>query len=278
MAHNITKSPITYYGGKTSIMPYILPLVPEHRTYVEPFFGGGELFWNKQPAKNETINDVLDVVINFYRVLRTNFTALKRSIDATLISRTINNEAQTLIRAQKYGVTVDRVKLAWAFWLCSNFSHMHKLTGGYKQQRSGGKSVPQELQRKKREFTDHLVARIENATIECETWEKVVEARDSAECFVYLDPTYPGTDRGSHHPFTWKDLEDLLSWCEQCESKFLLSNYNSPTLSRFVKRNGWRKQEIVHELKAPRKGGTQTHKVEVLVSNYDTPCGTLKLF
>ena len=51
------KTPITYYGGKQSMLRDILPLIPEHQIYVEPFFGGGAVFWAKEPTKCEVIND-----------------------------------------------------------------------------------------------------------------------------------------------------------------------------------------------------------------------------
>lgn len=70
------KTPIAYYGGKQAIIHHILALVPAHEVYTEVFFGGGTLFWAKEPTKNETINDKLDIVINFYKVLRANFQQL----------------------------------------------------------------------------------------------------------------------------------------------------------------------------------------------------------
>lgn len=35
----ILKTPISYYGGKQNMLKHILPLVPEHKTYIEPYFG-----------------------------------------------------------------------------------------------------------------------------------------------------------------------------------------------------------------------------------------------
>lgn len=43
-------TPISYYGGKQSMLPHILPLIPKHEIYVEPFFGGGAVFWAKEPT------------------------------------------------------------------------------------------------------------------------------------------------------------------------------------------------------------------------------------
>ena len=72
------KTPITYYGGKQKMLGAILPMIPEHNIYVEPFFGGGAVFWAKQPAPVEFINDIDGEVTNFYRVLQTDYPALKR--------------------------------------------------------------------------------------------------------------------------------------------------------------------------------------------------------
>lgn len=281
--NKIVRTPIVYYGGKTSIINHLLEMVPEHEVYTETFFGGGALFWSKTPAKNETINDRLDIVVNFYKVLKLNFRALKKQIDATLISRTVHNEANVVIRKLKRGEQVNSIQLAWAFWVSCNFSHMNKLTGGYKQEKGGGRSVPQHLQRKKADFTDQLVSRIENACIENTKAITILNARNSVEAFHYLDPIYPDTDSGSYgyfgHKNSWNDYEDLLKWCATvCNGKFLLSSYNNEILDAYTKVYDWHKKEITHRLKTPRKDGMQTSKTEVLISNYATPCGTLKLF
>ena len=41
------RTPISYYGGKQTMLPHILPLIPEHAIYTEAFFGGGAVFWAK---------------------------------------------------------------------------------------------------------------------------------------------------------------------------------------------------------------------------------------
>ena len=82
----IMKTPITYYGGKQKMLSVILPMIPEHSIYVEPFFGGGAVFWAKEPAQVEFINDINGEVANFYRVLQTDYDALKREVDQTLHS------------------------------------------------------------------------------------------------------------------------------------------------------------------------------------------------
>ncbi|PIX06781.1 MAG: methyltransferase, partial [Flavobacteriales bacterium CG_4_8_14_3_um_filter_35_10] len=66
------KTPISYYGGKQSMLKHILPMIPRHMTYVEPFFGGGAVFWAKPQSEVEIINDYNANVANFYVQLKTN--------------------------------------------------------------------------------------------------------------------------------------------------------------------------------------------------------------
>ena len=53
------RTPISYYGGKQTMLPHILPLIPEHTIYTEAFFGGGAVFWAKQPVKTEIITTLI---------------------------------------------------------------------------------------------------------------------------------------------------------------------------------------------------------------------------
>ena len=69
--------PFGYYGGKQRMVSKILPLIPKHTVYIEPFFGGGSVFFRKPyPAISdnshyrEVINDFDERAINFFRVLQ----------------------------------------------------------------------------------------------------------------------------------------------------------------------------------------------------------------
>lgn len=62
------KTPITYYGGKQRLTKAILAMIPPHKIYIEPFFGGGAVFFAKEPSYLEVINDINDNIITFYRV------------------------------------------------------------------------------------------------------------------------------------------------------------------------------------------------------------------
>ena len=72
------KTPLTYYGGKQQLAATILKLIPEHTSYVEPFIGGAAVFFAKEPSESEVINDTNGELINFYEVLKRDFSALKQ--------------------------------------------------------------------------------------------------------------------------------------------------------------------------------------------------------
>ncbi|MDO4782589.1 MAG: DNA adenine methylase [Capnocytophaga felis] len=111
------RTPISYYGGKQTMLPYILPLIPEHQIYVEPFFGGGAVFWAKQPAKSEIINDFNANVVNFYEVLKSDFEALKSLVEKTIVSRETYKSALVIYHSP---FLFSAVKRAWAFWYATN--------------------------------------------------------------------------------------------------------------------------------------------------------------
>ncbi|WP_273730003.1 DNA adenine methylase [Leuconostoc mesenteroides] len=55
-----------YPGGKASEYKYIAPIIPKHATYIEPFLGGGAIFWKSQSAKY-VINDFSPEVTAIYK-------------------------------------------------------------------------------------------------------------------------------------------------------------------------------------------------------------------
>jgi len=56
-------------------------------TYLEPFFGSGAVFFNKNRSKIETINDLDGSVVNLFKVIRDNPEELARLIELTPWSR-----------------------------------------------------------------------------------------------------------------------------------------------------------------------------------------------
>ena len=78
---------LKYPGGKWRIAEWIISYFPEHKVYLEPFFGSGACFFNKQPSYIETINDMNGDIVNLFRVCRDYPEELAEKINLTPFSR-----------------------------------------------------------------------------------------------------------------------------------------------------------------------------------------------
>lgn len=60
---------IKWPGGKTREFKYIKELIPPFKRYIEPFFGGGAVFFQLKPNK-AIINDICVELMDFYRFIK----------------------------------------------------------------------------------------------------------------------------------------------------------------------------------------------------------------
>ena len=75
------KTMIKYRGGKTKEIPQIMWHVPFFEgKYVEPFFGGGALYFHLEPHR-AIINDINSKLMGFYKGVRDDFPTLRRELD-----------------------------------------------------------------------------------------------------------------------------------------------------------------------------------------------------
>lgn len=130
----LLKTPITYYGGKQMMLPQIIPKIPPHKTYIEPFFGGGAIFWGKEPSDAEVVNDLNSNLITFYKVLKYDFDGLKTMVDETFHSRAQHKEADDIYEnpGEK-----DDLRTAWAVWVQTNMSFGSMIGAGFGYDRNG---------------------------------------------------------------------------------------------------------------------------------------------
>lgn len=90
------KTPISYYGGKQTMLKHIMPLIPTHSIYTEAFCGGAAVLYAKPPVAAEIINDINGELINFYCVAKAYPQLLIEEISKTLHARDHYNRANTI--------------------------------------------------------------------------------------------------------------------------------------------------------------------------------------
>jgi DNA adenine methylase len=71
---------VKYRGGKSREIPHLIKHIPQFSgRYIEPFFGGGALFYHLEPKK-AIINDINSKLISFYLGVKDNFEVLKTEL------------------------------------------------------------------------------------------------------------------------------------------------------------------------------------------------------
>ncbi|MBS3915818.1 MAG: DNA adenine methylase [Bacteroidetes bacterium] len=257
-------TPISYYGGKKNMLKHILPLIPTHSVYTEPFFGGGTVFFAKEPVEHEVINDTNNLVINFYKVLQNDFQNLKQKIEETLFSRSSYSTAMVVCRMPHL---FSELVQAWGFYIACNMGFLH-IMGSWGFDKYGKRQKT--FLNKKIKFTDSFAKRIENAAIECSDACHVIKLYDSPETFHYLDPPYIETDQGHYSGYTENDYRKLVETLVTIKGKFLLSSYPSKILNEFINKHGWHSKLFTKPLSAHKitDGSKRPVKTEVLTANY----------
>lgn len=76
----MAKALIKWPGGKTGELEKILPLIPEYDRYIEPFFGGGAVYFALEPKK-AVINDISRNLMEFYVMIKNQDVQLKSLLE-----------------------------------------------------------------------------------------------------------------------------------------------------------------------------------------------------
>lgn len=260
------RTPITYYGGKQGLSGRIISMIPRHRIYCEPFFGGGAVFFAKGKSEIEVINDKNEMLINFYQICREKFSELQG-----LIQYSLHSEIEFLKAKDIYNKRIESndVEKAWALWILSHECHAANLHGGWRYCNGiSGTHLGRVLRTKREEFTSKLYERLSEVQISCRDALRVIKDRDSADTFFYLDPPYPGACQGHYYGFSEKDLAELLTLTSKLKGKFILSNYWTDTLRYAVKEYKWNVKEVKVTTHSAVNKDSKIN-TEVLVYNYE---------
>lgn len=74
------KAVLKYPGAKNRLAPWILGFIPDHKAYLEPYAGSLAVLLNKKRSHIETVNDLDEEIVNFFRVLRDTPGALQQQL------------------------------------------------------------------------------------------------------------------------------------------------------------------------------------------------------
>lgn len=255
------KTPISYYGGKQSMAKKIINLIPSHKVYVEPFFGGGAIFWAKTKSEVEIINDTNGMVINFYEQLKLNFLKLQKMVAATLYSRGVYKRAM-VVYDNPY--LFEPLIKAWAFWVVTNQGFSNKI-GSWRSSHPRNKESLL-IENKKNNFTKGLQKRMDMVQIECIDAVELIGRMDTTDTFFYVDPPYVGANQGHYGGYTQEHFNVLLNKLSSIKGKFMLSHYPNEQINKLADKNGWVVE--CYDMALTASNSKDKRKCEILVRNY----------
>lgn len=242
---------LKYPGAKWRIAKWIIEHIPEHHSYVEPYFGSGAVFFNKSTSNIETINDLDEDIINFFRVIRDSPDELAYKIQMMPYSRA-EYERSWSCSEQK-----SSIEKALAFCVKINMSHGYKCNAknGWKNDVQGReRAYAVQVWNKLPEVIVQAAKRLKEAQIEQRSALDVINRFNNPKCLIYCDPPYLlNTRSGKQYniEMTDKDHEDLLYVLLNSKSKIMISGYESDLYNRLLKQ--WRRIEKENMTQSLRK-------------------------
>ena len=208
-------SPIAWAGGKARLSSKILPHIPAHVCWVEPFAGGLGMFFNKPRSKYEVVNDMHRDLINLFRVAKFHPDALMEEMALVLYSR---EEFEHLKRSELASKT-DVQRAAWFFHSLDQSFGAKGLSAGFGYARK--KSPASRANYLKRVKT--LYARLDQVTVECLDYADCLKRYDAPGTFFFIDPPYIGGSVKQYDAWKLSDLESLRENLSALAGQWLLT-------------------------------------------------------
>ena len=227
----MSKQPFSYYGGKQRLASKIIKYIPKHTVYVEPFLGGGSVFWRKpfpEVSNNthyrEVLNDYDGRLINFMRVLQNKetFELLLHKLQFTPYSQAEHIKARKILRNE---IESDDIEKAWAWFVQTNMGFGGVLFSGwgrilYSQNRSSVWTNKLDL----KPFFERIIS----THISCEDAVVCLKNWNSPQSFAYIDPPYVNSNCGHYEGYTEEQYKELIEFLDETwQGSFILSGYET---------------------------------------------------
>lgn len=231
--------PIVYFGGKSTIAQRIVDLLPPHRHYVEPFAGSLAVLLAKPPTPMETVNDLDQNLMTFWRVLRDRPDELARVCALTPHSR---SEHQAACDREGAPNDLERARRVWVLLTQGRGAMMRRTGWRYYADPSGATSMPDYLTA----YVERMrgaAARLARVSLECRpALELIAKYGAHEDVLLFADPPYLGSTRSGgaqygHEMRTEAEHRALADALRACAATVVLSGYDSPLYSHLYA--GW---------------------------------------
>lgn len=200
-----------YPAGKARLTKKLIPLIPPHRVYTEAFCGSAAVFFDKEAAPVEALNDRDKEVVAALRAVR----GLTRAELEQMRARDWIGSRSTFDRLKKLTPT-GRVDLLHRFLYLTlfGFRRARRSYAPDMDGRNAGPGIMRRLEKSCRRMH-------RGVKVFAGDYEDVIRKYDAPDAFHFLDPPYPGYDVGvGESEFDEARFRKLL---EGIKGKFLIT-------------------------------------------------------
>ena len=244
-------------GTKKTLVDKILPLIPDHKLYVETMVGGGAVFWNKSSAEKSIINDLDKNLIKSYRILK------KADKEAVLSYIPVNETESVETRIKKIQAFVDKKPineyeqmLQFLYTSCNTFGGLGK-----------GKIYKENIQKNKIKRLEEYQEMLKNTTILSQDYKSVIKKYDAPSTFFFIDPPYEES-KGLYKAFTF-DFEELRDVLSKIKGTFMLTLNDSPNIRSIFREFNIKSVVVPAGTKAGTGNVGSKDRKEVIIMNYN---------
>ncbi|HEX8650198.1 MAG TPA: DNA adenine methylase [Pyrinomonadaceae bacterium] len=265
--HQMLNSPIKWVGGKSRLRKYIVPLIPAHTCYVEPFAGAAWVLFGKLPSDVEILNDKEQELVNFFRVVKEKPEELIASFEWELVSRAeferlTNLAPEQLTDVQRAHRFYYLIMAGWGGELHYPRFQTSITDGGHGNRLFGAlKTLRQRL--------DPIHKRLRTVIIENLDWQDCVDRYDRQGTVMYIDPPYPGNGCNYSHNMRDWDAHKLLSErLSRTKCKWILSSYDKLEIRDLFAQYTFTPIQSASGMNTDKNGSTRVLNKEILITNF----------
>jgi DNA adenine methylase len=252
------KPPFQYHMGKNMMARHIVPMIPPHRIYCEPFVGSAAIFFAKHPAKIEVLNDLNANLVAFYKAAKEDSIHLLQRIRSTPYSCRHFEQARKILQSSAGHSDLTR---AWAVFTVYNMAMFGDPQKSFKVSKRDNVSAAY-LGKKQRLIA--MAGRLDHTVLECRDALKVIQMFDDPDAFFFVDPPYYNAGIGTEN-YTADDFTALLDMLAGLSGCFLLTCYDNEIIRSATARHRWHTRYVKRTL---AYGARNTVKTEVITTNY----------
>ena len=220
----MVKSPLRYPGGKSKVIKFIAPLIPEFDEYREPFLGGGSVFVylkQKHPDKKFWINDIYTNLYLFWKYVQEQ--------PEQLVARIQYWKNSAIDGKRLFRFLVDNIDEFGELDRAAVFFVLNRITfsgtsesGGYSSEAFHNRFTQSSINR-----VTVLSEIMDNVKITNLDYQQVVE-KEGENVFIFLDPPYYSASKftlygkrgGLNQSFDHERLAEVL---KQVRHKWLIT-------------------------------------------------------